>query len=66
MEEYLILTNKWQRLVTRILIEEWRKHYNQIRLHSALGYESPAPEVIITENTNLKGGPIIGGQAIED
>jgi putative transposase len=27
-----------------ILIERWRKHYNTIRPHSALGYRPPAPE----------------------
>lgn len=31
-----------------ILIEEWRKEYNQVRPHSALNYQSPAPEAIIT------------------
>jgi transposase InsO family protein len=25
-------------------IEQWRKHYNTIRPHSALGYRPPAPE----------------------
>ncbi|MCK4419323.1 transposase [Candidatus Aerophobetes bacterium] len=28
----------------KILIEEWRKEYNQVRPHSALGYQLPAPE----------------------
>jgi transposase InsO family protein len=28
----------------KILIEQWRKEYNQIRPHSALGYRPPAPE----------------------
>ncbi|UCG83489.1 MAG: transposase, partial [Dehalococcoidia bacterium] len=28
-----------------ILIEQWRKEYNQIRPHSALQYRPPAPEV---------------------
>ena len=27
----------------RVLIEEWRKEYNQVRPHSALGYQPPAP-----------------------
>ena len=27
----------------KILIEEWRKEYNQLRPHSALGYRPPAP-----------------------
>jgi len=31
----------------KILIEEWRKEYNQVRPHSALGYRPPAPEAII-------------------
>jgi transposase InsO family protein len=31
----------------RVLIEEWRKEYNQVRPHSSLGYRPPAPEVII-------------------
>jgi len=31
----------------KILIEEWRKEYNQVRPHSALNYLPPAPEVII-------------------
>ena len=25
----------------------WRKHYNQVRPHSALGYEPPAPEAVL-------------------
>jgi putative transposase len=28
----------------KVLIEEWRKEYNQVRLHSSLGYKPPAPE----------------------
>ena len=31
----------------RVLIEEWRREYNQVRPHSALGYRPPAPEAII-------------------
>jgi len=31
----------------KILIEQWRKEYNQIRPHSALHYRPPAPEVVI-------------------
>ncbi|NDA28791.1 MAG: IS3 family transposase [Flavobacteriia bacterium] len=30
-----------------ILIEQWRKHYNTKRPHSALGYRPPAPETIV-------------------
>jgi transposase InsO family protein len=31
----------------QIIIEEWRKHYNTKRPHSALGYRPPAPETIV-------------------
>ena len=31
----------------RILIEAYRKEYNQVRPHSALGYRTPAPEAIM-------------------
>ena len=31
----------------RIIIEQWRSHYNTMRPHSALGYRPPAPEAII-------------------
>ena len=30
----------------QVLIEQWRKLYNEIRPHSALGYRPPAPETI--------------------
>jgi len=30
----------------QIIIEQWRKHYNTKRPHSALGYRPPAPETI--------------------
>ena len=31
----------------QILIESWRRHYNTMRPHSALGYRPPAPAVIV-------------------
>jgi len=31
----------------KVLIEQWRKEYNQIRPHSACGYRPPAPEAIL-------------------
>jgi transposase InsO family protein len=33
-------------LEARILIERWRRHYNEVRPHSSLGYSPPAPETI--------------------
>lgn len=31
----------------KIVIEQWRVHYNTVRPHSALGYRPPAPESLI-------------------
>ena len=31
----------------RIIIEQWRKHYNRERPHSALGWRPPAPEAVM-------------------
>jgi len=31
----------------RVLITDWRRQYNQVRLHSSLGYRPPAPEAIM-------------------
>jgi transposase InsO family protein len=30
----------------RVLVDQWRRHYNTIRPHSALGYRPPAPQTI--------------------
>ncbi len=27
----------------QVLIEQWRRHYNEVRPHSSLGYRPPAP-----------------------
>jgi transposase InsO family protein len=35
----------------QVLIEQWRREYNQVRPHSALGYQPPAPEAILTVAT---------------
>ena len=31
----------------QIIIESWRRHYNAVRPHAALGYKAPAPEVFV-------------------
>lgn len=31
----------------QIVIESWRRHYNAVRPHAALGYKAPAPEVFV-------------------
>ena len=34
-------------LEAKILIEQWKREYNQVRPHSSLGYRPPAPEAIV-------------------
>ena len=38
----------------QVLIEFWRREYNHLRPHSALGYRPPAPETILTQSTTLQ------------
>ncbi len=35
-----------------VLIEQWRREYNQVRPHSSLRYRPPAPETILTTVTS--------------
>ena len=35
----------------KVLIEQWRREYNQVRPHSSLGYRPPAPEAILVTVT---------------
>src|SRR3712207_7852934 len=35
----------------QVLIEQWRRHYNAVRPHSALGYRPPAPEVVMPKRS---------------
>ncbi len=35
----------------KVLIEQWRREYNQVRPHSSLGYRPPAPDAILTMAT---------------
>ena len=37
----------------KVLVEQWRKTYNHIRPHSALGYRPPAPEALVPAALNL-------------
>ena len=47
----------------KVLIEQWRRHYNTVRPHSALGYRPPAPEVVLTGPPMLPGTPAPTGSA---
>ena len=41
----------------RVLIEQWRHHYNTIRPHSSLGYRPPAPQAFMPVPPHLDGTP---------
>lgn len=32
----------------KVLIEQWRRHYNEVMPHSSLGYRPPAPQAIVS------------------
>lgn len=38
----------------QVLIDEWRRHYNEVRPHSSLGYRPPAPVAKIPEDKNIE------------
>ena len=41
----------------KVIIENWRRHYNTIRPHSSLGYRPPAPEVFMPGRPAPQSGP---------
>jgi putative transposase len=47
----------------RVLIEQWRRHYNTQRPHSSLGYRPPAPEVLLSMPWNPRGSGSTGSSS---
>lgn len=47
----------------QVLIERWRRHFNTVRPHSALGYRPPAPEVVMPNVPLPPGRPGPTGSA---
>ncbi len=45
-----------------VLIELWRRHYNTVRPHSALGYRPPAPEAMLPWPSGPAYAPLRQGQ----
>ena len=37
----------------KVLIEQWRQHYNTVRPHSSLGYRPPAPQTFVPRPHHL-------------
>ena len=50
----------------RVLIEQWRVHYNTVRPHSSLNYRPPAPEVLVTRAPGVVRRPDPGGAPPQD
>ncbi len=44
----------------RVLVEQWRREYNTLRPHSALGYRPPAPEAVRPSSWFLKRPSLLG------
>ena len=38
----------------QVVIEQWRRHYNTVRPHSALNYRPPAPEAILPNTADAR------------
>jgi putative transposase len=47
----------------KVLIEQWRVHYNTVRPHSSLGYRPPAPEVVLSRTPPAAAPPAPAGSA---
>jgi transposase InsO family protein len=45
----------------RVLIEQWRVHYNTVRPHSSLNYRPPAPDVVLARGLGALTRPDPGG-----
>ena len=41
----------------KVLIEQWRRHYNTLRPHSSLNYRPPAPEIVVPGLPRPTGNP---------
>ena len=42
----------------KVVIEQWRRHYNTVRPHSSLGYRPPAPQTLMPSRSHLGSGLI--------
>ncbi len=47
----------------KVLIEQWRKHHNTVRPHSAPSYRPPAPEVLLSRTPGPASPPSPAGSA---
>jgi putative transposase len=54
------LAMEWfrKRIKAKVVIEDWRQHYNTVRPHSSLGYETPETFSRKKSNEDLPAGAI--------
>jgi len=48
----------------KILTEQWRKEYDQVRPHSAKNYRPPAPETVSTMAMTQEVVQSLGGRSL--
>jgi len=48
-------------LEAKVLVARWRRHYNQVRPHSSLGYRPPAPAAVLPWHQSLEPMPLYAG-----
>ena len=53
-------------LEAKVLIEQWRVHYNTVRPHSSLNYRPPAPDVVLARVPAALIRPDPGGSPPQD
>ena len=59
------LSLEWfrSRAEAKVVIEGWRRHYNEVRPHSSLGYLTPAEFVARIEQRDAASRPATGRSA---
>ena len=55
-DEFLTLQWFRNRVDAKVGIEQWRRHYNEVRPHSSLGYRTPAEFKATVAATITEGG----------
>lgn len=49
---------------TKIIFEQWRREYNEVRPHSALGYRPPAPEAKLSLTLTYEVVSFVGADQV--
>jgi putative transposase len=57
-DEYLAMKWLYSRAHADVIIEAWLKHYNEVRLHSSLGYKTPMEFMSERKNKSTDGASV--------